>query len=251
MGAQYFLKMNSDLKQLIRLQAIDLSIQELRSNVDKFPGISKALDEKLRTAQAAVETAKEKAKSNQGSRKKLEGEISTTETKISKYRDQMMAVKTNEEYRALQHEIEHAQTAIRKIEDEILNLMMDAETSQGDVKTAEAHLKEDQQKVNDERRQLEEQNKKDLSALESCLKERKEIEATISSDLLPQYERVRKHRGGIAVGAARDYVCEVCQVRIRPQVFQEIRKNNQIIACDACQRILYDPDNMDHPFEVA
>src|SRR5215813_9781707 len=157
--------MNSDLKQLIRLQSIDLSIQELRARVDRFPGISKALDEKLRSAQAGVEATKEKAKSNQGNRKKLETEITSIEGKISKYRDQMIAVKTNEEYRALQHEIEHAQTSIRKIEDEILNLMLDAETSQGDIKAAEVRLKEDQVKVSDERKSLEGENKRDLSAL--------------------------------------------------------------------------------------
>jgi uncharacterized protein len=244
--------MNSDLKQLIRLQAIDISIQELRTRIDKFPGISKALDEKLRASQAAVEVAKDKGKSNQGNRKKLETEVGSVESKISKYRDQMMAVKTNEEYRALQHEIEHAQHGIRKIEDEILNLMMEAETGQADLKAAEAQLKQDQERVNTERKQLEEVNKQDLSALESYLKERKEIEAAVSSsDLISQYERVRKHRGGIGVAAARNEICEICQVRIRPQVFQEIRKNNQIIACDACQRILYFPENMDHPFEVA
>jgi uncharacterized protein len=243
--------MNLDLKQLIRLQAIDVSIQELRVRIDKFPGISKALDEKLKSAQTAVENTKEKAKSNQGTRKKLEGEIASIEGKISKYRDQMMSVKTNEEYRALQHEIEHAQLAIRKVEDEILNLMMDAETGQADLKVAESHLKEDQQKVNAERKQLEEENKRDLSALEAYLKERKEIESSVSSDLISRYERVRKHRGGIGVAAARNEVCEICQVRIRPQVYQEIHKNDQIIACDACQRILYDPENLDHPFEVA
>jgi uncharacterized protein len=243
--------MNQDLKQLIRLQAIDLAVQELRTRIDKFPGISKALDEKLRSAQAALESAKERAKSNQGNRKKLESEIASIESKISKYRDQMMAVKTNDEYRALQHEIEHAQNAIRKIEDDILNLMVDAESSQGDIKSAEARLKEDQQRVDQERKQLTEQNQHDLSALESYLKERKAIETAVSSDLLPRYERVRKARGGIAVAAARNEVCEICQVRIRPQVFQEIRRNDQIIACDACQRILYNPENLDHPFEVA
>src|SRR5438477_11546479 len=143
--------MNQDLKQLIRLQSIDLSIQELRTRIDRFPGISKALDEQLRSARAALDNAKERAKNNQGNRKKLESEISSIETKISKYRDQMMSVKTNEEYRALQHEIEHAQNGIRKIEDEILNLMMEAESSQGDVKTAETRLKEDQLKVERDR----------------------------------------------------------------------------------------------------
>jgi predicted nucleic acid-binding Zn-ribbon protein len=244
--------MNSDLKQLIRLQSIDLSIQELRTRVDRFPSISKSLDEKLKSAQAGVEATKEKAKSNQGNRKKLESEIGTIEGKISKYRDQMMSVKTNEEYRALQHEIEHAQQAIRKVEDEILNLMLEAETTQADLKSAEARLKEDQAMVHSERKQLEESNKNDLSALESYLKERKEIEAGVSSpDLISRYERVKKHRGGIGVSAARNEICEICQVRIRPQVYQEIRKNDQIIACDACQRILYNPENMDHPFEVA
>src|ERR1043166_4279617 len=94
--------MNQDLKQLIRLQSIDLAIQELRTRIDRFPGISKALNEQLRSAQAALENAKEKAKNDQAQRKKLESEISTIESKISKYRDQMMSVKTNEEYRALQ-----------------------------------------------------------------------------------------------------------------------------------------------------
>src|SRR4051812_13796522 len=147
--------MHSDLKQLIRLQAVDASIQELRSRIDKFPGISKALDEKLRAAQSGLESAKEKAKNNQGSRKKLESEITSMEGKISKYRDQMVAVKTNEEYRALQHEIEHAQAAIRKVEDDILNLMMEAETNQTDIKTAEVQLKADQTRVQEERKALE------------------------------------------------------------------------------------------------
>ena len=243
--------MNSDLKQLIRLQTIDISIQELRARIDRFPSISKALDEKLKTAQANLDGAKERIKNNQANRKKLESEIGTVEGKISKYRDQMISVKTNEEYRALQHEIEHAQTGIRKIEDDILNLMMEAETGQTEIKTAEAGLKSDQGRVQEERKALEEENKRDLSALEGYLKERKEIQAAVSSDLIFQYDRVRKHRGGIGVAAARNEVCEICKVRIRPQVFQEIRKNDQIIACDACQRILYFPENMDHPFEVA
>jgi len=129
--------------------------------------------------------------------------------------------------------------------------MMEAETGQSELKTAEAQLKEDQQKVNTERKQLEEGNKRDLGALDAYLKERKEIAASVPPDLISRYERVRKHRGGIGVAAARNEVCEICQVRIRPQVFQEIRRNDQIIACDACQRILYDPENLDHPFEVA
>lgn len=243
--------MNADLKRLIRLQTLDLDIQKLKAKGDSFPGISKALDDKLRDANAQVTAAQEKSKNNLATRKKLEVEVGTHESKISKYREQMLTVKTNEEYRALQKEIEHAQAAIRKVEDSILGLMLEAETSQQEIRSAEARLKEDQQRVNQERKELETEHQKDVTALQSCTAERKELEVQISADLLPRYERVRKFRGGIGISAARDYVCEVCQVRIRPQVFQEIRKNDQIIACDACQRILYDPENLDHPFETA
>jgi predicted nucleic acid-binding Zn-ribbon protein len=111
-------------------------------------------------------------------------------------------------------------------------------------------LKEDQLLVNQERKALEVEHQKDVTALESYLSERKTIEPIISPDLLPRYERVRKFRGGIGVAPAKDYMCDACKVRLRPQVFQEIRKNDQIIACDACQRVLYDPENMDNPFEV-
>jgi predicted nucleic acid-binding Zn-ribbon protein len=243
--------MNVDLKNLIRLQTVDISILEIQSRVDVFPVRSKALDAKLSAANTALESARERAKNDQAARKKLEGEVAGYETKISKYREQMLSVKSNEEYKALQKEIEHAQDAIRKVEDGILNLMMAAENIQSEIKAAEMQLKADQQAVNQERKALEAENQKDISALEAYFEERKSIEGQISPDLLPRYERVRKFRGGIGVAAARDYMCDVCKVRIRPQVFQEIRKNDQIIACDACQRVLYDPENLDSPFEVA
>jgi uncharacterized protein len=243
--------MNADLKHLIRIQSVDLAIQQIRTSMDKFPGISKALDTKLSESTARLATAQEKSKNNAATRKKLEVEVGSYEAKISKYREQMLSVKSNEEYRALQKEIEHAQGQIRGVEDNILTLMGEAESSQNEIKAAETQLKEDQQLVNQERKQLETEHQKEISALAGYVKERTELAAMISEDLLPRYERVRKFRGGVGISAARDYVCEVCQVRIRPQVFQEIRKNDRIIACDACQRILYDPENMDHTFEVA
>jgi predicted nucleic acid-binding Zn-ribbon protein len=243
--------MNVDLKSLIRLQSIDLSILEIQERIDVFPGISKALDAKLSAAVSGLEAAREKSKNDITARKKLEGEVTAFEAKISKYREQMLSVKSNEEYKALQKEIEHAQAGIRGVEDGILTLMMAAESVQAEIKSAEARLKDDQQLVNQERKALEAKNQEDVSAIESYLAERKTIEPSITADLLTRYERVRKFRGGIGVAPAKDYMCDACKVRMRPQVFQEVRKNDQIIACDACQRVLYNPENMDSPFEVA
>src|ERR1700722_17314602 len=168
--------MNSDLKQLIRLQSIDLCIQKIRSRIEQFPAQSKALDETLKSSTAALEAVRERTKQNQIERKKAEGEVGTFESKISKYREQMMAVKTNEEYKAMQKEIEFTQSSVRTVEDGILNLMMEAETLQAATKTADAHLKEDQRLVQEERKKLEQVHQQDVSALESYLTERAGIE---------------------------------------------------------------------------
>ena len=89
-----------------------------------------------------------------------------------------------------------------------------------------------------------------MTALEANFEERVGLEKEISENTLKRYEKVRQTRGGIALASASNEECDVCNVRMRPQVFQEVRRNDNIIACESCRRILYDPENLDHPFEV-
>ena len=116
----------------------------------------------------------------------------------------MMSVKTNEEYRALQNEIEHAQKHIRKIEDDILNLMMEAETVQAEIKTAEARLKEDQQRVDAERKQLEEENQAGPQRARGLSEGAQGNRSLGFAGSVPRYDRVRKHRGGIGCAPPRE-----------------------------------------------
>ena len=243
--------MHIDLKKLIRLQAVDLAIQELRATTGAFPAKSKALDEKLSNALAGVERVKEAIRNNQSGRKELESKVTDLEAKISKYREQLMSVKTNEEYKAMVKEIDYSQEAISKVEDQILTLMEASETPAQDLKAAESVLREDEKIVQTDRVSLEEINLKDTATLEAYIEERLGLEKEVSADILTHYERVRIARGGIALASASDEACDVCNVRMRPQVFQEVRRNDNIIACESCRRILYDPENLDHPFEVA
>ena len=241
--------MNPDLKKLIRLQQVDLSIQELRDRLAGLPALSRSLDDKLTLTRTNLERAKSGLEANQAQRRNLEGEVAVVRTKTERYRDQLMSVKTNDEYRALLKEIEFHQGAVQKTEDEILDLMEEAEGLERGVRAAEDRLKEEQRRVKLERLQLEEASRRDAGTLDSYAKERKEFEVSITSEILLQYERIRKARGGVAVADARDEACAVCNVRLRPQCFQEIRSNERIIVCESCNRILYDPDNLDHPFE--
>jgi uncharacterized protein len=242
--------MNVDLKKLIRLQAVDLAIQELRAKTEAFPAKSKALDDKLSSALAGVDRVKAAIQNNQARRKELEAKVADLETKISKYRDQLMSVKTNEEYKAMTREIEYSQDAIRAEEDKILALMEESESLAASLKTAQAVLAEDQKTVQSERVQLEALNAQDTGTLDAYSQERTALEKEISEDILAKYERVRRARGGVGIASASHEACDVCNVRMRPQVFQEVRKNDTIITCDSCNRILYDPENLDHPFEM-
>jgi len=243
--------MNSELKQLIRLQAVDLSIQELREKTEAFPAKSTALDEQLRVARDEVRSASDDIHVNQSKRKQLESQVTDIGAKISEYKNQLMAVKTNEEYKAMVKEINYNQLTIGKVEDEILTLMLNSEGLDEVLKVAEAKLSKDEQNVLAERSKLEELNASDTAALEANLAERRDVEREVSEDVLLNYDRVASARGGIALSKASDETCELCNVRMRPQKFQEVRKNDQIITCDNCNRVLYDPGNLDHPYEIA
>ena len=242
--------MHIDLKNLIRLQAVDIAVQELRDKTGAFPAKSKALDEKLSNALRGVVKVKDAIKHNQSQRKELESKVVDIEAKVSKYRDQLMSVKTNEEYKAMVKEIDYGQEGIQKEEDQILVLMEESESLAADLKNAETVLTEDQKMVQTEQVSLEESNRQDTGTLEAYLEERTGLEKDIDEDILSRYERVRGVRGGVALASASDEACDVCNVRMRPQIFQEVRKNSTIISCESCSRILYDPENLDHPFEV-
>ena len=243
--------MNADLKNLIRLQSVDIAIQELREETGAFPARSRALDEKLSAAKLGVQTAADNIKNSQARRKQLESDIVAIEAKISKYKEQLMSVKTNDEYKAMVKEIAFNEKAISGVEDEILLLMEETEGLNASLGSAETTLREDETVVQAERARLEELNAQDTTALSSNLEERVGLEKEIEEDVLTRYDRVRRFRGGIAMARASNEECEVCNVRMRPQVFQEVRRNDTIIPCDSCGRILYDPENLDHPFEVA
>lgn len=243
--------MNEDLKKLIRLQEVDAEIARLRARTEAFPAKSRALDEMLASALAGVDAAKVRIKESQARRKEHETRVADLEAKISKYRDQMMAVRTNEEYKAMTHEIEFSERKIRAEEDQILAIMENAEVLEAELQKAESVLSRDKGTVAEERAALEQLNAQDLRTLAAYEDERRALAESVSGDVIVQYERVRKARGGVALAAAASEQCVVCHVKIRPQRFQDVRRNDSIIPCDSCGRILYAPENMDHPFEVA
>ncbi len=227
-----------DVENLIALQQADKEIHRLKDEIAALPRRVAAIEEKLAGTKAALEKAKADVKTDEASRRKLETNIQDLQGKISKYRDQSLAVKTNDQYKALLHEIQFAERDIRANEDKILELMVNAEVREKAVKAAEIELKEETAEIEKEKNIAREETAKDEKELAEWNAKRDKARAGVDPDTLQHYDRVAKHRGsGLAEVIGQK--CMGCQVMLRPQTFNDVKNGERTMVCDSCQRILY------------
>jgi len=231
--------MNPDLDRLIRLQHLETTADEARRKIADQPHRRQMPDDRLAAARATLESAKVKLADLQNKRRAEEKEVSSVQTRLAKYKDQLLEVKTNREYTAMLHEIETAQNDIKAREDRILETMMDADQVGADVKKAEADFKTAEKEINAERQALDKEVGVLQAELDSTATARAKLASEIDRRVLATFEQVAKSRKGLAVAEARNGLCTICHVRLRPQIFNEVRRNEAIIQCDSCQRILF------------
>ena len=230
---------NPDIQHLIRLQQLDSEIEAARRRIAEIPSVQAALAARLDRATAAVAGVKDRLAANQADRKKIEAEVAAVQTRLSKYKGQLLELKTNKEYQTMLHEIATAEAAIRSHEDVVLDRMEDAEGLTRELKAAEAELKSQQAAIAVERGALDEEAKALQRRAEETTTARGGVASQLSSDTLRLFEHVARGRKGLAVAEARDGTCSVCHVRMRPQVYNEVRRGETLIQCESCQRILY------------
>ncbi len=149
-----------------------------------------------------------------------------------------MEVKTNREYQAMQKEIEVAQQEVRRLEDRILERMIEADDLTAGVKLAESALAADQAAIAAERAALEAEARKLETELERVHGEREGLLREVPPPLLETYALLIQRRGS-AVAEARGGLCSACHVRLRIQVYNDLRRNDAIIQCESCQRVLF------------
>jgi uncharacterized protein len=231
--------MNSDLERLIALQRLDSSAQAAQRRLAEQPEREKALETRLQEAAGVLDAAKATLATNQTERRVLEKDLAAVQSRLSKFRDQLMEVKTNREYQAMQHEIGTAQDEVKALEGKLLERMIEADDLNAAVKQAEAALAAERKTVDEDRRGLLAEARDLEASLVHIAAERLETARSIDPSALAVFELVASRRGGVAVAEARDGICTICHVRLRPQVFNTVLKNDQIVQCDTCSRILY------------
>jgi predicted nucleic acid-binding Zn-ribbon protein len=232
--------MHPDIDLVIQLQTFDQKITALEKEVASLPKQIAALEKTLEAHVRKVEADQAALAANQKERKKLEGDIQVHQQKISKLRDQMLGAKNNEQYRAFQHEIEYIEKEIRTAEDRILELMTESEPLDANVKKAQAALNEEKLQVAAATTRARERTAQDKAEIVRIGGERAETAKKIPAATINTYNRIRKKwNGGVAVAEVVNARCMACQIVLRPQHVQDLRKGDHVMQCENCGRFLY------------
>lgn len=231
--------MHPDLERLIRLQQLDTFVETARRAVAEHPTRVQAFESRLDEATGRLTSAQQALAANQTDRRSLDKDLAAVQGRLSKFKDQLMEVKTNREYTAMLKEIEVAQQEVRRLEDRMLERMLEADEFSGAMKASEKALAAERANIQEERDRLEKEIATLAAELETSLSQRQQLVQQIDPQAMAIFETVARGRRGVAVAEAKDGLCTICHVRLRPQKFNEVRRNADIIQCDSCQRILY------------
>jgi predicted nucleic acid-binding Zn-ribbon protein len=227
-----------DIENLLRLQEADKEIRRLHEEIAELPRRVAVIEQRLAGTKAQLARAQAAVKADDAAKRKHETTISDLHGKISKYRDQSLEVKTNDQYKALLHEIQFAEQEIAATEDKILEIMVNADARDKVVKAAQADLKTHTAEIEKEKEQAHQRTAEDEKLLADWNGKRDQLRTGIDEDLLRHYERVSKFRG-TGIAEVRDQKCMGCQVMLRPQTYNDVRAGEKIMYCDSCQRVLY------------
>ena len=234
--------MNVDLAKLIELDKVNQEIARLKEEVAALPKKVAEIEAKLNSAKTRVEAASAAIKTQEANKRALESEIKDWQQKISKFREQSLAVKTNEQYRALMNEIEFAQQHISDCEEKILLGMESSDALQSSLKDAQQELAADVKEVESEKQNAKAVTATDEKRVAELRVEQQGLRQGIDSGFLSLYERVASKRKS-AISEAFDQKCMACNVMMRPQKYNELLAHSDLITCDSCGRILYhNPD---------
>lgn len=230
--------MHPDLETLVDLHHGDVELRRFDAELVALPQKKAAIEAQIVSDRAALDAAKAALDGQSKDRKRLELEVQDFEAKRSKYKGQLGEVKTNKEYTALLHEIENVEREIRSREDLILEAMEKVEGGQAKVKAEEGAFKAVEATRRDEIKAIEAKIKECEARRAEVAITREKKAAALKPDLLAEYNRILQRRG-VALAEAKDGACTMCHVKLRAQVFVDVKRNDAIIACSSCSRIMF------------
>ena len=234
--------MHPELEQLLILQDRQQRIRQIQTEIETVPLRRKSLEAQLAASASAVDVLKHTTRQIEVDRKKLELDVGTRTDSIARFKTQQYQTRKNDEFQALGHEIERFENEIRKIEDEELELMVQADKAKIDLTEEEKKAAGVKESIARQTADLDEKSKALESRLEDLTRERAELAEKIDEDLLGRFERLFKSKGDAAVVAIEHGVCTGCHMKVTSATAASARAGKEIVSCENCGRILYEQE---------
>ncbi len=235
--------MNTDLKtqlqHLLELQQIDIQIYDLRRVKEEKPAKIAELEAAFEAKRGVLAGLEKSVLDLQKQKKDQEGELAAKEESILKLQGQLYQLKTNKEYHTMQQQIEDAKADKSVIEDKILEIMERTEISRGEVEKEKARLAEEEKVFAGQKKAVQSEIKEIEDKLVCLETQRKQATPLIKPEVLAQYDRILKIRGGLALVPVQGTSCGGCHMFVPPQVINMISMYDTLVTCEMCNRILY------------
>lgn len=232
--------MNPIFEKLLVLQDRDSRLLRATVEFQRIPEERTRLDEIEKRTMESLEQAKSDVKRLETDRRKLEGDVTAKEELVRKYKNQLLEIKNNDQFHALQHEITMAGQEVRKIEDAELGIMEQLELAQAAVKAAEIRMKEEAQRLAIQRKDLDEKTVVLEKQVGDLQKERAGLAVEIEPEILSRYERIALSKHGQAMVRISHGMCMGCHLKLTAQEVHNAQSGaNELVTCTNCGRILY------------
>jgi predicted nucleic acid-binding Zn-ribbon protein len=233
------------IEALLVLQDKDRRLIRLRAELEAVPVQRQLLQTKAAKTQAAFDEVKKRSTHVESERKRLELEAGTLQQRINKLKSEQLGTRSNDQYKAFQHQIETTEGEIRGLEDRQIEMMEQAEVISKDVqeasKIAAAQKSETDRQLGD--LAVREANlKKEFDAVSG---ERAGLASKVEPIALARYERILKTKGDNVLVGVHRVVCGGCHVKLPMQVCLHAKAQLEIASCPNCGRMLYFTPDMD------
>lgn len=238
-AADSVFRVQAELEKLLVLQDRDQKIRQIQLEIKTLPQQKKNLEAQLAASAASLESLKHRARQLEIDRKKLELDVGTRQSSISRLKTQQYETRKNDEFQAMGHEIERYEKEIVQLEDQELELMEQADILKNQISTEEKTATAARTSVNRQLADLEQKSKTLEARLEELKQERSELAGGIEEDVLYRYERLFASKGDAAVVAVEHGVCTGCHMKVTTATAVRAKSGSELVSCEQCGRILY------------
>lgn len=231
--------MKEELELLWELQKIDLDLRNIMMERERYPKELKKLDEKQKLEQEKIVKEREKLESLEKERRQKEKYLIAEQDKIKRSEGRMTEVKTNKEYQALLNEIETFKESISRAEEEVLVIMDEIDELKKQLSKREKDIALTLEWIEAERKKIQEKMDQDELVWKEKSERKEMLSTRVESNLFKLYNMLKEKRQGIGMVSVKSETCQGCFVNVPPQMFIEVQKNNSLVRCPNCNRILY------------